>query len=164
MRFVHSIRKFNTTSMSIQSYFKPKEGLGRYLPVCHHKQLLLQTRRWRSWRARKELASSVVSTGGEINYLYWWLWAIADWELCLFCRYSPNVRADIGRYACQHGIAAAARFFRGTSVTASVKQQYTWLRRRTWKGRIREQQKMVVMWQCFLQRSMEASSSWRGFG
>ena len=28
-----------------------------------------------------------------------------------FCRYSPRVRADIGRYACLHGNAAAARYF-----------------------------------------------------
>jgi len=27
VRFVHSIRKFNATSMSIRSYFKPKDGL-----------------------------------------------------------------------------------------------------------------------------------------
>ena len=29
----------------------------------------------------------------------------------LFYRYSPSVRADIGRYACFHGLAAAARYF-----------------------------------------------------
>ena len=28
-----------------------------------------------------------------------------------FCRYTPSVRADIGRYACRNGIAAAARHF-----------------------------------------------------
>ncbi len=32
-------------------------------------------------------------------------------KLCLFYRYSPGTRADIGRYACQHGVAAAARIF-----------------------------------------------------
>ena len=26
-------------------------------------------------------------------------------------RYSPSTRADIGRYACQHGIVAAASFY-----------------------------------------------------
>ena len=33
-------------------------------------------------------------------------------ELFIFLiRYSPSTRADIGKYACQHGLVAAASFF-----------------------------------------------------
>ena len=32
-------------------------------------------------------------------------------NLIWYYRYSPSVRAEIGKYAAQHGVAAAARFY-----------------------------------------------------
>ncbi len=53
----------------------------------------------------------MASTRGEINFLAIVEHKLTENFLCLFYRYSPSVRANIGRYACFHGIAAAARYF-----------------------------------------------------
>lgn len=49
----------------------------------------------------------------------------------LLFRYSPSIRADIGKYACQHGITAAAVYFSKklenkvcTSMVQSIKKAY----------------------------------------
>ena len=82
----------------------------------------------------KALARSAVSTGGEFSaYVYHFKTflifnrinalrkALTDRTLRLFYRYSPSVCAEIGKYTCQHGIAAAARYFSWSSVIVSAR-------------------------------------------